>query len=367
MRKRLMVGISAALVLLVIGLGIFRLAKRNQTPTIKIGAVLPLTGPAASIGKAAKDGLLLSVEDVNAQGGVRSQQVELILEDGAGEPRTSISAFHKLVDVDGAKFIVTTLSSVGMSLAPLAEREQIVLFADAAHPDLTKGRPFVFRHSNVADQEVEAILAHLALSNPKARVSSLVVEDDYGFAIAQSIRGQIAAYYPDLRLESEETYPKAETDFRAHVLRLMAVKPDCIVVGGLSTSMGLAIRRLKEQGYGGRVYVTLPFVLLPDAIAAAGQALSGVCYNTFALQDNAAVAQLEQRYVDRFKEKMPVSTAIEYNTMRLLLDAIEKTSYDPTQVDSYLRSLRVFDGLGERIILNGLGDAASPVVVKQFE
>jgi len=371
LNNKVLVGIAA---LLVVAIAIFFVlynhilrTDQGKTRPILIGAVLPLTGPAASIGKAAANGLQLCMEEFNSQGGIQGRQIELLIEDGGGDPKTSISAYRKLIDVHGVKFIITTLSSVSMSLSPLAEREKIILFADAAHPDITKGRAYVFRHSNVADQEASAILSHLALINAHARVATLVVHDDYGNAIASSVQHQIVNSRDGLILVAAETYPNTETDFRSHIARLTAANPDCIVIGGLSTSMGLAIRRLREQGFVGTIYVTLPFVLLPDGIAAAGSAIHGVYYNTFAFQESALIAKLEQEYTKRFHEKMPVSAVIEYNTMQLLLYAIEQVSYDTARVDSFLRSLKTFNAVGESIILNADGDAASPIVVNQFE
>ncbi|MFC1862244.1 ABC transporter substrate-binding protein, partial [Chloroflexota bacterium] len=48
---------------------------------IKIGAILSITGAGDYMGADVRDGMLLSVDDVNSRGGIKGRKIELIIED----------------------------------------------------------------------------------------------------------------------------------------------------------------------------------------------------------------------------------------------------------------------------------------------
>ena len=63
---------------------------------IKIGMVLPVTGPAAEAGKYATGGAKLAVEAINKAGGILGKQIELIIEDDQTTNPGIVLAFSKL-------------------------------------------------------------------------------------------------------------------------------------------------------------------------------------------------------------------------------------------------------------------------------
>jgi branched-chain amino acid transport system substrate-binding protein len=90
--------------------------------TIRIGAIDPLTGPMAAYGEPVRDGMILAVEEINAQGGINGRKIELLLEDDGGDPKNAVNAFTKLATVSKVPVIIGPLSSgCSMATAPLAE------------------------------------------------------------------------------------------------------------------------------------------------------------------------------------------------------------------------------------------------------
>ena len=68
-----------------------------KADSIKIGAVLPLTGWAAAEGTHISLGAKMGVDKINAEGGVAGKKLELFLEDGAADPSVSLGAAQKLI------------------------------------------------------------------------------------------------------------------------------------------------------------------------------------------------------------------------------------------------------------------------------
>jgi branched-chain amino acid transport system substrate-binding protein len=65
--------------------------------TIKIGGILPLTGPAAEAGKFMKNGTAMALEAINAKGGVLGRPMEWVTEDDATTNPGAVLGFSRLV------------------------------------------------------------------------------------------------------------------------------------------------------------------------------------------------------------------------------------------------------------------------------
>src|SRR6218665_2036393 len=79
--------------------------------SMRIGAVLPLTGPSATIGEDIRRGIMLGVDEVNASGGVLGKKLALIVEDSANNPTTALTAARKLATVDKVPAVIGEYSS----------------------------------------------------------------------------------------------------------------------------------------------------------------------------------------------------------------------------------------------------------------
>jgi branched-chain amino acid transport system substrate-binding protein len=80
----------------------------NKEP-IKIGAIAPLTGDAAVYGEPARNVIQMAVDEINAAGGIKGQQIELIFEDGKCNGKDGASAAQKLANVDKVQVIIERL------------------------------------------------------------------------------------------------------------------------------------------------------------------------------------------------------------------------------------------------------------------
>jgi branched-chain amino acid transport system substrate-binding protein len=89
----------------------------SATSTLKIGLIVPLTGPSAASGEHGKNGAQLAVDLANANNSLPGVHVELAIEDDKSTPETAVIAAQKLRN-DGAQIITGTMnSSVAVALA----------------------------------------------------------------------------------------------------------------------------------------------------------------------------------------------------------------------------------------------------------
>jgi hypothetical protein len=76
-----------------------------------MGALLPLTGPAASIGLDQQQGIQFAIDKVNADGGIRGRKVNIIFEDSQAKPDVGVLSFNRLVDLRHVPAVMTAFSS----------------------------------------------------------------------------------------------------------------------------------------------------------------------------------------------------------------------------------------------------------------
>lgn len=180
MNKRKILLISLAVIILVIFIGIYFTQKPSKKEqAIKIGAILPLTGPAASFGEVAKIGLEMGVENAKKHG----IAIDLIYEDSKANPQEAINAFRKLITKDKVLAVITTVYSVGMVLKPEAESNKVPLLATVVAPQFPQGTKYVVRHAPLISDDVDLFLEtvnELMGENPKLRIALVYQADDYG-------------------------------------------------------------------------------------------------------------------------------------------------------------------------------------------
>ena len=110
MIKRIRVRILAAGATALLSTAFWPASAIAQGTEIVLGALLPLTGPAANIGLQQQNGIEFAVSRINAAGGIRGQKVRFVYEDPQGKPDLGVAGFNRLVDLHKGPAILTGYS-----------------------------------------------------------------------------------------------------------------------------------------------------------------------------------------------------------------------------------------------------------------
>jgi branched-chain amino acid transport system substrate-binding protein len=216
--------------------------------TIKIGAILPLTGYSASNGKNINDGLQLAVDEINKRGGVNGSRIELIVEDGKSDPRAAVGGFNRIEAARQPFCYVSYLSSVGMALAPLAEERQVVLVGlVTSATDFTKGREWVFRYWPLNQAYIPPLLRILQ-DLKVTKLGILYQNEEFGREQQQLMAKQFTSAGGTVTSESVEL---KDTDFRSKIARLK--DREAIYVACLGDVLLGVLQQLKEVDYRGSI------------------------------------------------------------------------------------------------------------------
>jgi branched-chain amino acid transport system substrate-binding protein len=298
----------------------------------KIGVILPLSGEAASVGQAIKNGLTLGYEKLPDD---LQKKISLFYEDDGLNPTNTISAFHKLLNTKNIQAVINASSGTGKALAPIVEKYSVPLLAIATDPEIVKGKKYVVNFWVTPEQLVKVAVPALIKRHYQkiARIASMHDAPLSTIDLFDKLHGK------DLEVLLDEKYPMNIKDFRSFLLRVKA-KPelDAITVLLMPGQLGVFAKQAKQAG------INLPlfgFESFEDS-------------NEVSVSDGALVGQLyvnnddpNQKFINEFKAKYPDSSlwgaANGHDAILLFAEAL-KTQTDSAGVNKFLHQVRDFSG-----------------------
>jgi branched-chain amino acid transport system substrate-binding protein len=330
-------------------------ATENQ---ITIGAVLPLTGDAAQWGVAAQRGIQIAVDETNAAGGVRGSKVQILFEDDQLQPKVGTEAMQKLVNVNKVPAVIGSISSsVTLAIAPIAERNKVVLISPASTShDITTAGDFIFR-TIPTDVYEGGYMAKFAFNERKYRTVAVLAVNAAGTqGMADSFRQTF------LGLGGENTVyelvPQGGTDFRASVSKAIAIRPNAIYVVGFPLETGHMIKQLVELGFTGQILSAQP-AEDPEVRKIAGSAAEGLVLTTTSIDPETgslATKSFVSEYRRRYKSDPPVFSYEAYDAARLVLSAIAERGLDGLSIRDFLYGVKEYDGASGKFGFDQNGD-----------
>jgi branched-chain amino acid transport system substrate-binding protein len=241
--------------LLGIGLIVAACAAQAQAKPaeLKIAITTFLSGPAAVFGVAGKAAAELTIDEVNAAGGIDGVKLKpIILDEGVGGDKL-LSEYRRLVQDEGVKVSLGSVSSGNCNiLAPVAEDLKVLnlLWQCGTEKVLENRRyKYVVRPATNSTSDMVAAVMHLLRTKPNFKTVA-VVNQDYSFGRDSWEIFAIAlkALKPDVQFVAE-MFPKfGATDFSSEISRLQALSPDVIVSTSWGGELDTLIRQASQRG-----------------------------------------------------------------------------------------------------------------------
>ena len=219
---------------------------------INVGVVVSATGPAASLGIPEKNTFALMPTSIGGE------KINYIILDDETNPTTAVKNTRKHLTENKVDVIIgssITPNSLAMiDVVAEAETPMISMAASAAIIDpIDAKRHWVFKTPQNDVQMSTAIIEHMTNAGIKS-VAFIGFADAYGEGwykefskIAEARKIQIVA---------NERYNRADTSVTGQVLKIIASKPDAVLVAGAGTPAALPQKTLKEKGFKGAYYQT---------------------------------------------------------------------------------------------------------------
>jgi branched-chain amino acid transport system substrate-binding protein len=335
--------------------------KAGDTKSFKVGAALALTGPQADFGLKVKQGLDLSADAINKAAGY--QKVQIKYEDTLSTPKDGLTAYNKLIEIDGTKFVFGSGSYFANAIGPVADSKDGLFFAvGTSLPRITEGRQHVLRYSYTVDISAK-VVAEYAAKKYKS-IAVLAVEEEYG-RIASDIFKKIFEA-PDRRISFHGTFRVTDSEVRTIVQKALQSSPDALFVPGYGPGMVAVLRQARELKPNMAI---LGDVALANSsiIKAAGQAAEDAVVPAMLLDGgiplDAEAKTFLDSYVQRFSKNPDMWTTGAYEALRLLMTAIDSTDGSVDSVRRYIIEKQPHRSFAGPVAYTATGESLIPMTL----
>lgn len=237
---------------------------------INVGVTLSATGPAASLGIPEKNTFALM------PGTIAGQKVNYIILDDASDTTTAVKNARKLVSENKVDVLVgSTITPNSLAMIDVAAESETPMISMSAAAKIVEPmdakRFWVFKTPQ-NDALMAAAIADSMVAGKVKTVAYIGFADAYGegwwneFAKAAEAR--------KITVVANERYNRADTSVTGQVLKVLAARPDAVLVGGSGTPAALPEKSLREKGYKGTMYQTHG-VANPDFLRVCGKDCDG--------------------------------------------------------------------------------------------
>ena len=255
-----------ALAALSLALGTGTIQAQN---TVKIGAVYPLSGNAASAGASAKAAIETALEIINEahpelgdltlakEAGLpnmKGAKVEVVFADNQGTPAAGQNQALRLITEEKVHALVGSYQSgITLTASAVAEKYGIpFLSPESVAANLTeRGFKWFFRTTPIASDIAAIYMDFLKEMKAKGKkVDSIAIVNEnteYGTSIAKVIRE--AAQAANIAVGIEIPYNANTTDVQAQVLQLKDKNPDCVIFVSYTSDAILYVKTMQALGY----------------------------------------------------------------------------------------------------------------------
>jgi branched-chain amino acid transport system substrate-binding protein len=319
---------------------------------IKVGVVMGLTGPWASIDTPALNGVKLAAEEINKAGGVLGRPIELKVVDTKADEGETVAAVIRLIENEKVSALIGYCDTHWVNIAAPLAREYGVPFITpgATHPRIPERTGAWL--ACFGDNAQAAAIAEYAVKDLGLKRGAIWVDTAVDFSVA------VCAYFADAlkhyggEVVYEDYFEITWTDFSSMVARLKEYqdqgKVDFVYVGAIPDNCGVIVKQIRDGG------VTIPIFGedgfdTPLLVQTGGAAAEGVVFSThMSLEDPSPIVQKFKSDYQAMFGNPPENAfaALGYDAMKLLARAIEIVGTDdPKKIPEGLAQIKDFQGV----------------------
>lgn len=351
----------ALIIGLVISLGMIGCEKKEKE--IKVGAILPLTGDMAKFGESFKNGIDLATQEINNAGGVHGARLQIIYEDDSGDGKQAISAFRKLISQDKIQSVIGgAMSSTAMPIAPIAQRDKIIIISPTATaPALSKFKDYFFRIQPSDNYEGKAMAEFVNQQLGATEVALFYVNNDWGQGLANVFKDDFTTLGG--KISVAESYGLGDTDFRTQITKIKSANPEYLYLLGYLKELSIILRQIQELGLKCQILSAYSFHD-PKLLRVSAQVAENAIFTipTYDPQSkDAMVTEFVKRYTAKYNKEPDMFAAHSYDCMMILNCVMQQGALTGTEINISLHNLTNYPGVTGKTTFDERGDVIKPM------
>lgn len=236
-------------------------ARAQANSPIKVGFIAPLTGPYGADARLEVLGAQLAIQQFNEAGGLKGRMAELLVRDcrlNAGEGATRAL---ELVETEKVHFIAgpfgpaafsinSVIKAKGVPYTPIANSDSINQAAEWSK--------YLF-HEGLTPTATAGALARYVVPRGAKRIVMLTAEYIYGQEMAAGFR--LAAEQQGAEIVEDIRHPLGVNDYSTLFPRILALKPDLLVINNFGRDQQVALKQAREFGLKRKMKLAVPLMV----------------------------------------------------------------------------------------------------------
>lgn len=291
--------------------------------TIKIGAILNLTGYGALWGENSQRGIIMAQEEINSNGGIAGHKLEIFFEDTKGGSLTAVAAAaQKLVHINKVVLLITQWSGDTNVAWSIAHRANVpTLTVSAGAPDFVGNRSLLYRIWGSDSALVNNIATHIK-KNKLTRPYVFLTEDAYCQRMLVEL--QRVLKNDGVNLIGYSELQANEQDLSVVTAKATKYNPDAIISFLYYPQQAALMKQLRKLRFNAHTFGLLGSDS-QEFLELAGEAADGLIIPTYA----AGTVDFKERFFRRWGQEPWLSADTAYDSI-FILRYIDLT--DPSKI-----------------------------------
>lgn len=312
--------------------------KQDTQESIKIGAVLPMTGDFSMFGESINQGAMLAVKELQTKG----MKIEYVAEDDKSSASGSVSAANKLLNADKVSGVITATVQEVKPIKNSFDGGTTPLLAVWDSNDYIKSAgPNIFT-IGFSTEDAGYQLANYAVKNGAKKVAVISQKDEWSELIASAFDKKVKELGAAVVL-NDSLQPSVK-DFRSQITKLKSENVDAVFIPFLPGAIGPFANQARQLGYKGLILTGDSFSM--DEVEQAKANAEGIVFaNLHSTGADALGVEYEKQFGAAPTDSLFVTFG--YNGVKTLVAATELAQKKNISVSDALRQTETqgVDGL----------------------
>ena len=341
--------IKIVLICMILLFGLISCSKTEEE--IKVGVLLPLSGPAAYYGEQSRKGIEIAREEISNK--YPELKLDVDYEDSLYTPKGALDAYHKLMNINKIDAVITAASPVSLAVLPLTTEDKILQMATFSSADkYATPNDLSFRTSTTSKSETTK-LAEFIKNNNINSLGIIYFNNDFGISYKESLKEGLINSQSNVRIVGEEGFLLETSDFRTSLIKIGSENPEAIFIVGTAVHYANILKQAKELNIDAQ-FLSMRSTEDPTLIKLGKEAAEGLVY-TYPFD-----ATKDSQFTNRFKTvyySVPDAYAAEsYEGFKLTAMAFAKCEKDYVCIQDYLTNLEDYDSVFGKLSFDENGD-----------
>ncbi len=344
--------------LMIIGLALGFTSCGREEP-IRIGFIAGLSGRVADLGVAGRNGVILAIDQKNAQGGIKGRNLELIVRDDQQNPDTAQRMVKELLDLKVDLIIGPMTSSMAMATVSLVNDSKIYMVSPTASTTALSNKDDHLLRV-ISSTNAYAIKSALYQFDNLGRRKAVVIYDSRNKSYTQDWLNHFKTTFENLGgsiVKSTSFHSGSDVSFYGPVKELLESDPDLFLIITNAVDAALICQQVRKLDQ--KLSIAMAeWASTERFIELGGTAAEGVYVSQFLDRNDtsAPYQNFRNTFHERFGREPGFAGLAGYDTGLVIIEALSRQKKDETIKEAIIQK-KSFQGLQQVITINRFGDA----------